>query len=229
MAAEMRLPWRRLLQVLVVILVPLVLVLSSVQMLAAEAYLTFEYGKRSFPADLYGFTPEERFEHARANLAYVRTRQPIEALAAQTHNTRPLYNLRELSHMEDVQVVFQGARVVWLVSLIALALAGLRAGKTPDTRAVFIRSIGVGGALTSMLVLSAGALALVAWQAWFQFFHQAFFQAGTWTFATSDTLIRLFPEKFWFDAALTVTGLSLAAGILLTISARLLTGTRSNV
>jgi hypothetical protein len=27
-------------------------------------------------------------------------------------------------------------------------------------------------------------------------------------------LIRLFPEKFWFDAALTISGLSLAGGLL---------------
>lgn len=35
--------------------------------------------------------------------------------------------------------------------------------------------------------------------------------------ALSDTLIRLFPERFWFDAALTIAGLSLLGGLLLAL------------
>ena len=42
-----------------------------------------------------------------------------------------------------------------------------------------------------------------------------FFAAGTWTFEYSDTLIRLFPEAFWYDAALTIAGLSVGGGLLL--------------
>jgi hypothetical protein len=37
-------------------------------------------------------------------------------------------------------------------------------------------------------------------------------------FNYSDTLIRLFPEKFWFDAALTISGLSLLGGLLLALT-----------
>ncbi len=32
------------------------------------------------------------------------------------------------------------------------------------------------------------------------------------------TLIRLFPEKFWFDTALTISALSFTAGLLLTVA-----------
>jgi uncharacterized membrane protein len=49
---------------------------------------------------------------------------------------------------------------------------------------------------------------------WFVAFHQVFFAAGTWTFEYSDTLIRLFPNRFWFDAALTIAGLTTGAGVL---------------
>jgi integral membrane protein (TIGR01906 family) len=67
------------------------------------------------------------------------------------------------------------------------------------------------------LISAVGALAIAAWRVWFVAFHQVFFAPGTWTFNTSDTLIRLFPEKFWFDAVLTISGLSLAGGLLLAL------------
>jgi integral membrane protein (TIGR01906 family) len=35
----------------------------------------------------------------------------------------------------------------------------------------------------------------------FTHFHLTFFTGDSWIFDWSDTLIRLFPERFWFDAA----------------------------
>ena len=45
-------------------------------------------------------------------------------------------------------------------------------------------------------------------------FHALFFEGDTWVFRTSDTLIRLFPEQFWFDAALTVAVLTVSGSLL---------------
>jgi integral membrane protein (TIGR01906 family) len=205
----------RLCQSLIVLLMPLVLILSSIQFLSTDAYLAYEYAKPDFPVDSYGFRPDERFTHARDNLEYVRAGQPLEALSAQTHRNSPLYNIREISHMQDVQAVFRAARLGWLASLALAILAGAILVFDPYTRYRLARALVLGGGMTALLVFTVGFLAVIAWQAWFQLFHQAFFAAGTWTFAASDTLIRLFPEKFWFDAALTVTGISLAAGGLL--------------
>jgi uncharacterized membrane protein len=44
-------------------------------------------------------------------------------------------------------------------------------------------------------------------------FHQVFFTPGSWTFNISDTLIGLFPERFWYDAAMTISGMSLIGGL----------------
>jgi uncharacterized membrane protein len=55
---------------------------------------------------------------------------------------------------------------------------------------------------------------------WFVAFHQIFFTSGSWTFNTSDTLIRHFPEHFWYDAALTISGLSLAGGLAIALIGR---------
>ena len=46
-------------------------------------------------------------------------------------------------------------------------------------------------------------------------FHELLFPPGSWTFAFSETLIRLFPEKFWFDVGVLVgAGTFLQAGLI---------------
>ncbi len=62
---------------------------------------------------------------------------------------------------------------------------------------------------------------LVAFGVIFVAFHNVFFEAGTWTFLYSDTLIRLFPERFWRDTFLAVGLLAGGAGIALAYLARI--------
>jgi integral membrane protein (TIGR01906 family) len=81
------------------------------------------------------------------------------------------------------------------------------------TRAVLSSGLRIGGVITAGLIAVIGLSAVFAWQAWFVAFHEIFFAQGSWTFNFTDTLIRLFPEKFWIDAATTIASLSLSAGL----------------
>jgi integral membrane protein (TIGR01906 family) len=201
------------LNMLVILLIPLLLVLGSVRLLVTDQYLAFEYGKASFPLDLYGFDQSQRMDYASSNFHYVRKNLPVEFLQSQELGSQQLYNEREVKHMQDVQNVYQITWRLWLVSLGLFGLAVLghlhRRVTWPDLG----KSLILGGLLTTGLITLIGLLAVIAWQAWFLAFHQVFFAAGTWVFDPSDMLIRLFPEKFWFDAALTISGLSLAGGL----------------
>jgi integral membrane protein (TIGR01906 family) len=152
--------------------------------------------------------------YASANFRYVREGQPIEALAAQRLGDLPLYNERELKHMQDVQNVYELMGWVWQIALIMLALAVFTLAWRVETRPALAAGLKWGGLLTLVLIGGLGLLAVVAWQFWFVAFHQIFFAPGTWTFNEWETLIRLFPNKFWFDAALTISGLSLIGGLL---------------
>jgi integral membrane protein (TIGR01906 family) len=116
--------------------------------------------------------------------------------------------------MADVQAVFQLVFRVWRISLILLLLLGILLWRGRD-RAALAAAIQSGGLLTSGLILSIALLALFAWQVWFDNFHLLFFEPGSWLFSYSDTLIRLFPVEFWFDATLTISVLSLAGGLTL--------------
>lgn len=66
----------------------------------------------------------------------------------------------------------------------------------------------------SLLVLII-FLVLFSFNTFFVSFHNVFFQAGTWQFLYSDTLIRLFPERFWQDAFLLVGVVAIGLGIVL--------------
>jgi integral membrane protein (TIGR01906 family) len=201
-------------QTLITGMLPLVLVLGAVQLLVTDQYLAFEYGKGTFPPDPYGLSQAQRLEYASANFRFVREAQPLAALAGQQLEGRPAYNARELGHMQDVQTVFQASTWIWQIALILTLLLAFTLGFRAENRPALARAFKWGGLVSAALVGTLGLLALVAWQVWFVAFHQVFFAAGTWTFEYSDTLIRLFPNRFWFDAALTVAGLTTGAGVL---------------
>jgi uncharacterized membrane protein len=57
------------------------------------------------------------------------------------------------------------------------------------------------GAIGAVAVVLAVVFA-VAFEPAFLAFHELFFPPGTYLFATGSELIVLFPEPFWFDAAL---------------------------
>lgn len=203
------------LKLLIILLVPILVIGGAVNLLVNDDYLAFEYGKDSFPPDPYGFTQRQRFVLASTNVHYVRAHLPDDELAKQTMYGTPVYTPREVSHMADVQAVFQSVFRVWQASLILLPLLGFTLWRSGERKAL-ASAIQSGGLLTSGIIASIALLALFAWQVWFDNFHLIFFEPGSWLFSYSDTLIRLFPVEFWFDATLTISALSLGGGLSLT-------------
>ncbi len=204
----------RIFKVFFAILVTLVLILGSVRLLATDTYLAFEYGKASFPPDSYGFTQQERFDLASTNLHYVLAHLPGDTLSNETLNGVSVYTEREAAHMVDVRSAFQSVMRLWQAAFILLLVVGFFLWKKEGREALAL-AIQWGGIMTGALILSIALLAALAWQVWFDNFHLIFFEPGSWLFAYSDTLIRLFPLPFWTDATFTITAFSLATGLLL--------------
>jgi integral membrane protein (TIGR01906 family) len=115
--------------------------------------------------------------------------------------------------------VFQQALRVWYASLLALLVLGLWAWSERLVAAV-LAGLSRGGWLTVIFVAVVIPLVLVAFGVFFVAFHEVFFDPGTWTFLFSDTLIRLFPERFWRDTFLALALLSLAGGLALGLGLR---------
>jgi integral membrane protein (TIGR01906 family) len=204
----------KILKTLIILAIPFFIMLGSVRLLTTEQYLAFEYGKASFPPDSFGYTQQQRLELASVNLRYVRDNLPSETLSNETLNSTRVYSQREVSHMADVQAAFQSVWRVWWTAFILLLLSGFVLWHNGE-RIAFASALKWGGLLTSGIILAIAMLALFAWQFWFDNFHLLFFEPSSWLFAYSDSLIRLFPLKFWIDATFTVSSFSLAGGLLL--------------
>ncbi len=205
----------RWLSVLVALLLPTFLLLTSVRLLLTPAFLEFEYRTPGFPPDPYGFSRADRLRLSRLALEYLLENHPISFLGDQTFpDGRPLYNERELKHMEDVQRVVRGALWTWRLSGLALLLLALFALLRGGSWA-FGTGLRWGVVLTWVGVGLLAVAVLAAFGPFFVFFHSLFFEPGTWIFFADDTLIRLFPERFWRIAFLAAGALTaLQSGIL---------------
>ena len=114
-----------LLSWLVTILVPVTLIGIGLRVLLTPLFLQVEYNMPYFPPDDFGFAKADRLKWAPYALNYLTNSADISYLGdLKFDDGRPLYNERELSHMQDVKRVTQGALEVWYASLALLALLG---------------------------------------------------------------------------------------------------------
>jgi integral membrane protein (TIGR01906 family) len=219
----------RILSWLIALTLSIVIVLSFVRVVINPWYLGFEYRTPGFPADEYGFSLQDRLRYGKIAVEYLVNRADISFLGdlrfpAGLQVPEPscqymtdcthLYNDRELEHMADVKNVVKGAMVVLeggFALLVILAIWAWR-GNWQDA---YLRGLERGGILVIVLIGLIILSVLIAFNYIFIIFHEIFFKAGTWTFLYSDTLIRLFPERFWQDTFLMVGGLSIALGLLI--------------
>lgn len=200
---------------LVTLLTPVVLVLSAVRLLMMPAFLTFEYNTPGFPADPYGFTKEDRLYWSNIALEYLLNDAGIEFLGdLRFADGSPVYNSRELQHMVDVKIALRIALMVWRVALVGLVLLSIWAWLGGWIE-VYRRGLASGGWLTAVMIAVIILFVLLSFGVFFVAFHNVFFEPGTWMFEFSDTLIRLFPERFWRDIFIYVGVLSGGAGLLI--------------
>ncbi len=202
------------------IAVPVLLTLLSVRLVMTPQFLQLEYNRPNFPEDDYGFTTEDRLYYAPFAINYLLNSADISYLGNLTFsNGRMLFTTPELNHMEDVKVVTQLAFLVLFVcGILSLVVTGyLWWAKTPQAHRILRRGLFDGAMLTLSIIGFIIFMAVVAWDLFFDAFHGVFFESGTWRFAFSDTLIRLFPEQFWFDVAIIIGGLTGLGAIIILI------------
>lgn len=214
---------------LVIIATPFFLTFLTMRLLInwdSPGYPAFEY--RRIPGDAYGFSDQERLTFAEETLAYLRRPEPAEEVIFLLEELRlprsnePLYNQEEISHMLDVKIIADVfKRLAWLLAIVVVG--GLIFFLIwPQTRRVGYQTLLQGGVLTTGILIAVGLLIGVAWNFVFVQFHELLFPPGTWSFAYTDSLIRLFPEKFWFDFGVIWVGSILIQGLSLAITGYLL-------
>jgi integral membrane protein (TIGR01906 family) len=104
---------------------------------------------------------------------------------------RRAFTARERRHMRDVRTWLWRLFVFELLVVAALAVGAVRA------RRDLARALLAGGVAT----VAIGAVAIVAMLVDFDDvllgFHKLLFEGQSWHFRNQDTLIRVYPERFW--------------------------------
>lgn len=207
---------------LVAILVPLALIGLGLRAVLLPLFPQVEYRMPYFPPDDYGFTMQDRLRWTGYAWDYLLNDADISYLGdLQFDDGTSLYNERELSHMADVKRVITGSFRVWYMSLVLLVTLGAWAwfgSWWQDYRLGLSR----GGWLMVWLAAAIGLIVVVGlvinpnifWN-FFAGFHHLFFTGDSWLFEFSDTLIRLFPLRFWMDAFLFAAIIALGGGVAL--------------
>ena len=72
--------------------------------------------------------------------------------------------------------------------------------------------VGLAGVIGLIVVIGIAVNPNVFWN-FFAGFHSLFFEGDSWLFLYSDTLIRLFPLRFWQDAFLSAALIALGGGL----------------
>lgn len=209
-----------LLSLLVTLLIPIFLIMLGIRILLTPVFPEVEYRMPGFPEDSYGFTQAERLEYSKIAIEYLVNDAGPEFLSDLTFDDgeTPLYNEREVSHMLDVKVLVKFGLRLWVWATGFLIALGLWA-KFGKWWQAWLLGAKRGGWLTLILTGTLGILASINFWEFFTQFHHLFFEGDTWIFYYSDTLIRLFPIRFWRDTflmeAIIVVGgaLALAFGL----------------
>ncbi len=131
----------------------------------------------------------------------------------------PLLTSAERSHMRDVGHLVRLLVLVWIGALV-VAVAGaivLRRERHRMGRALLT----AGAAVGSLAVVLAAFFAIDFEQAFLDF-HAVFFPEGNFLFGPDSNLLRLFPQNFWFEVALTAGMAIILSGlVVMTVGWRL--------
>ena len=189
--------------------------MSSIRILFTPLYMQVEYRMPGFPADPYGFTLQDRLHWSEVSLEYLLNSSDISYLANQRlADGAPLYNERELSHMVDVKTLVQKMLIAWWVLLIGLAALGIWAWRG-HWLSGFLQGLSNGGKLTLVLVLFILVGVAISFRDLFTSFHEIFFTGNSWLFNSSNSLIRLFPLRFWQDGFIVMGVFTILAAVIL--------------
>jgi integral membrane protein (TIGR01906 family) len=119
--------------------------------------------------------------------------------------------------MDDVKRVYNALTLAAAIALGLAVVAAVHLVRQGDRCSVWT-AVCQGSVATLVLLAVLVVWMVIGFERFFELFHGLFFEDGTWLFLYSDTLIRLFPLRFWQDAGLIVGGgVSLLSVVLLRV------------
>lgn len=210
----------RIFLLLISILTPIFLITSGMRTALSPVFVNFEYKLPNFPADTYGFTTEERLVWANYSIWYLLGEISDEEFSTlQFLDGAPLFNEREISHMIDVRDLTLVMLAIWRLLSVFFMIVLFIGWKNNWLHALF-RALENGARITLAIIIGILVYVLINFNQLFTLFHQIFFEGDSWLFYLSDTLIRLFPIKFWQDLFIYIGSFCILTSLILIILGR---------
>ncbi len=176
-------------------------------------FIELEYSKKDFPKDKYGLNDEYRKKLAKVGLRAVLSKEGLKEFEkAKLPNGRKAFRKKEVKHMEDVNKLLSFIFPVsytlfffWIIGVFYLE---------EYRKKLLIGS----GLFTIFLILITGIFTFTNYNKAFEIFHNYVFDTTSWKFKSYDTLLRVYPMKFWFDGTVAVTVISFILSLILIIT-----------
>jgi len=229
-AAPEVLDWiRTVVSVAFVLLLPLLVISTSLRGLVTDRELLLQGFRDNQVSRTTGLDQPQLERIADAFVAYFQgPRGQIQMQVTVAGQSRPLFNDREVEHMEDVQALIQWfLRMQMVCAFVAIVRIGfaLFVERRPEPLG---RDLLLSAALMVGLVVLVGVLSLLDFSSLWTQFHQIAFRNDLWQLDPSrDYLIMLFPEPFWFTATVRMaTSVAVQTGLIAVVGAALFLGPR---
>src|SRR5262249_52204949 len=186
-------------------------------------YVEAVYDHGGVPRDDLGLTKPQRTALAQTGLHSIQPdeKDGLDLLPrARLPDGGPAFTAREIRPIRDVRTPL--GRLFTFQVVAGLAILALAAGLAlrPTRRTLVPRALRLGALVTVGLAALVGVLSLVYWPAFSTPFHLAFFGESSWRFDDTDTLRRLYPDRFWIDTAIVLGMLAVVQATALWFVAR---------
>lgn len=126
---------------------------------------------------------------------------------------KPHFNEKEILHMEDVFTIYEGGRLLFVISLalgLGLSLLGYRTFKSQ-----YLISLGSSLLIAGLIIAAFLGVLFMNFSESFIKFHHIFFDNDLWLLdPKTDLMIRMLPEYFFKDLVFRVIAIGLGIFVL---------------
>jgi integral membrane protein (TIGR01906 family) len=197
----------------IAVAVPVILVANGLRLAMNDYYVRAVYDHGGVPPDSLGLAKPQRTTLALTGLHSIRPdeRDGLGLLRrARLPDGSSAFTAREIRHMRDVRTLLGRLFTFQVVAGVAILALGVALSFRPTRRRLVPRALRVGALVTLGLAVLVGIASLVYWPAFSTPFHLAFFGESSWRFDDTDTLRRLYPDRFWIDTAVVLGAVAAA-------------------
>jgi integral membrane protein (TIGR01906 family) len=196
---------------------PVILLTASVSA-AANCPWLYKYGFEKYDVSrVTGLAPPELDRAAAGLIGYFNSGDEyIDLTVEKGGQPFQIFNDREVAHLKDVKGLFRLVYKVLLgAGIYAVAFAGVSLFWWREKHRLG-RGLFFGGCLTLAAILVIGIIIAIDFDGFFIRFHLLSFANDFWILdPANDYLIMLFPQGFWFDAALACVVATAAGAVIL--------------